>query len=129
MRRLFFFFVGSTFSQEIVSFDAMHVSKGNSDVLCDYIGMNMIGEQQKFLFYEHIVSFRLLEHTSVGHSEVLCQRRLAVILQCMNGSNGLLLHETICIVVTKFNIDLLQSSIIALLTYGHSSQHFGCHVT
>jgi hypothetical protein len=34
----------------------------------------------------------------------------------MNGSNGLLLYENICI-VTKFNIDLLQSSIIALLTY------------
>jgi hypothetical protein len=62
------------------------------------------------------------------HSEVSeSQRGLAVILQCMNRSNGLRLDETICI-VTKFNIDLLQSSIIALLTHGHSSQHYGCHV-
>lgn len=28
--------------------------------LCDYIGMNMLGERQKFLFYEHIVSFGFL---------------------------------------------------------------------
>ena len=37
---------------------------------CDYIGMNMLGEQQKFLFYEHIVSFRLLEPTAARRSEV-----------------------------------------------------------
>jgi hypothetical protein len=67
------------------------------------------------------VSFGLLECTAVT---VRCQRGLAVILQYTNGSNGLPLHKTICI-VTNFNIDLLQSSTIALLAYGHSSQHFG----
>jgi hypothetical protein len=72
------------------------------------------------------VSFGLLERTAAV--AVRCQRGLAVILQYTNGSNGLPLHKTICI-VTNVNIDLLQSSSIALLAYGHSSQHFGCHVT
>jgi hypothetical protein len=56
------------------------------------------------------------------------QRGLAVILQCMNRSNGILLDETICI-VTKFHIDLLQSSIIHIQPALRLSRHVVVYVT
>jgi hypothetical protein len=103
-------------------------SKGNSDVLVWLYWHEYVrGVTEVSILWVYSIFWTFGTHCRC--SEVSeSQRGLAVILQCMNRSNGLRLDELICL-VTKFNIDLLQSSIIALLTYGHSSQHYSCHVT
>jgi hypothetical protein len=58
---------------------------------CDYIGMNSYGSNRSFLFYEHTVSFGLLECTACSHSEVSAEAEdalLAVTLQAVQPQTG-----------------------------------------